>query len=51
MGKITSEGIQRTLLQSQDLGVGQVKEPCIRINTRELNKELCTRLSILYTNT
>ena len=39
------------MLQSQDLRVGQVKEPCIRVNTRELNRDLCTRLSTLYTNT
>jgi len=39
------------MLQSQDLRVGQVKEPCIRVNIRELNRELYTRLSILYTNT
>ena len=37
-------------LQTQDLRVDQEKEPCIRVNTRELNRELCTRLSILYTN-
>ena len=37
------------VLQSQDLRVGQVKEPCIRINTRKLNRELCTESSILYT--
>jgi len=39
------------VLQTQALRVGQEKEPCIRVNTRELNRELCTRLSILYTNT
>ena len=39
------------MLQLQDLRVGQVKEPCIRVNTRELNKELNTRLSTLYINT
>ena len=39
------------VLQSQDLRVGQVKEPCIGFNTRELNREFCTKLSILYTNT
>jgi len=37
------------MLQTQDLGVDQQKEPCIRVNTRELNKELCTGLSTLYT--
>ena len=26
------------MLQSQDLRVGQVKEPYIRVNTRELNR-------------
>jgi len=39
------------MLQSQDLKVSQVKKPWIRVNTRELNRELCIRLSILYTNT
>ena len=39
------------ILQSQDLRVDQVKESCIRVNTRELNGELCTGLSILYTKT
>ena len=30
------------MLQTQDLRVNKEKEPCIRVNTRELNKELCT---------
>ena len=30
------------MLQTQDLRVDQEKEPCIRVNTRELNRELCT---------
>jgi len=38
------------MLQLQNLRVGQVKEPYIRFNTRELDRELCTRLSTLYTN-
>jgi len=38
------------VLQTQALKVGQEKESCIRVNTRELNRELCTRLSTLYTN-
>ena len=38
------------LLQTQALRVEQEKEPCIRVNTRELNRELCTRWSTLYTN-
>ena len=42
---------QLLLLQTQDFRVDQEKEPCIRVNTRELNRELCTRLSILYTKT
>ena len=37
------------LLQLQDLGVSQVKEPYIRSNIRELNRKLYTELSILYT--
>jgi len=39
------------LLQTQALRVEQEKEPCIKVNTRELNRELYTRLSTLYTNT
>jgi len=39
------------MLQTQDLRVDQEKEPCIRVNTRELDRELCTGLSILYTKT
>ena len=31
------------------LKVSQEKKPCIKINIRELNKEFCTRLSILCT--
>ena len=38
------------VLQLQNLRVNQVRELYIRVNTRELNKELCTRWSILYTN-
>jgi len=30
------------LLQTQDLRVNQEKEPCIRVNIRELNRELYT---------
>ena len=37
------------MLQFNDLRVNQKKKPCIRVNTRELNWELCTRLSTLYT--
>ena len=32
-----------TLLQTQDFRVDQEKEPCIRVNTREFNGELCIR--------
>ena len=28
--------------------IGQANEPYIKINIRELNRKLCTRLSILY---
>jgi len=31
------------MLQSQDLRVDQAKEPCIRVNTRELDRELFTK--------
>ena len=37
------------MLQTQELRVVQEKESCIRVNTRELNRELCTGLSTLYT--
>ena len=37
------KGNQVLMLQTQDLRVNQEKEPYIRINTRELNGELCTR--------
>jgi len=36
------------MLQSQDLGVGQVKKPCIRVNTRKLNRISNTNLYTLY---
>ena len=29
------------MLQTQDLKVDQEKEPCIEVNTRELDRELC----------
>ena len=38
------------LLQTQNFRVSQEKELCIRVNTRELNRELCTGLFTLYTN-
>ena len=37
------------LLQTQDLRVDQEKKSCIRVNTRELDRELYTELSTLYT--
>ena len=37
------------MLWFNDLRVDQGKEPCIRINTKELNRELYIGLSILYT--
>ena len=36
------------MLWSQNLRVGQEKEPCIRVNTRELNGVLDIKLSTLY---
>jgi len=36
------------VLQLKDLRVGQWKESCIRVNIRELDRELCTGLSTLY---
>jgi len=37
------------MLQLKDLRVNQWKEPYIRVNTRELDKELCTGMFTLYT--
>ena len=45
---ITSTQVPYLLLQTQDFRVSQEKEPCIRVNTRELDRELCTELSTLY---
>ena len=42
---------QVLMLQTQVLRVGQVNESCIGVNTRELNREFCTVLSIFYTKT
>jgi len=39
-----------SMLQLKDLRAGQREESCIRVNTRELDRELYTRLSTLYTN-
>jgi len=43
------------MLQFNNLRVNQRRESCIRVNTRELDKELdrelCTGLSTLYTKT
>ena len=36
------------VLQTQDFRVSQEKEPCIRVNTRELNGVSSTKLSTLY---
>jgi len=41
--------MQFHILQSPDLRVGLVKEPYIRVNTRKLDRELCTSLFTLYT--
>ena len=37
------------MLQTQDLRISQANESYIRVNIRELNKELCTDLFTLYT--
>ena len=37
------------MLQIQNLRVGEESEPCIRVNIRELNRELFTGLSTFYT--
>jgi len=39
------------LLQLQDIRVGQVKKPYIRVNIRELNRKHSTELLTLYTKT
>ena len=45
---ITSIQVPHLLLQTQDFKASQKKKSCIKVNTRELDKELCTRLSTLY---
>jgi len=41
--------IEAEMLQTQDFRVSQEKEPCIKVNTKELNRVSSTGLSILYT--
>ena len=41
--------VSSTMLQFNNLKVDQRKKSYIKINTRELDKKLCTRLFILYT--
>jgi len=36
-------------LDTQVLSVEQVDESCIKVNIRELDRELCTQWSTLYT--
>ena len=36
------------MLQFSDLRANQRKKPCIRVNTRELNRELNIRLLVVY---
>ena len=43
--------ISFSMLQSQDLRISQKSKPCIRVNIRELDRELYMKLSILYTRT
>jgi len=38
------------ILQFNDLRADQRKEPCIRVNIRELNRVLGTRYLPIYTN-
>ena len=42
-------GNQVLMLRFSDFRVDQRKESYIRVNTRELDRELCTRLSTLHT--
>ena len=37
------------MLQFKDFRVDQWIEPYIKVNTRELNRKLCTEVPILYT--
>jgi len=37
------------MLQFNDIRVDQRKKPCNRVNIKELNKELSTKLFTLYT--
>ena len=37
------------MLQTEELRVIQEKKPYIRVNTKELNRKLCTKSSILHT--
>ena len=39
------------MLQLKDFKMSQREESYIQVNTRELNRELCTGLSILYIQT
>jgi len=41
----------KKMLQLKDFRASQGEEPCIRVNIRELNRELYTGLSTLYTQT
>ena len=50
-GGFSVEILTEVLLQMQVLRVGQVNESYIGVNTRELNRELCTGLSTFYTKT
>jgi len=43
------KGNQVLMLQFSDLRADQRKESYIRISIRKLDRELCTRLSTLYT--
>ena len=42
-------GNQVPMLQFSDFRIDQRKESYIRVNIRELDRKLCTRLSTLYT--
>jgi len=47
--EISGDNGDTNVLQTQNPRVDQEKVPCIRVNTRELDRELFTGLSTFYT--
>ena len=46
--KISAWDDRGYMLQFSDFRANQRKKPCIRVNTRELNRELYIRLLVVY---